>query len=143
LGETDSGRLLSFVFSERGENVRIVTAYPMHKKQRAFYLAQESRPDMPRKRIEIPVFKSEKEEAQWWDKNPEALTQAIENASKEGRLKRLITTDKGSKTVTIRIPVSDIERAQHLAERKGLRYQTYMKMLLHEALERENAAAGK
>lgn len=41
LGETDRGRLLSFVFTERGENVRIVTAYPMHKKQRAFYLAQE------------------------------------------------------------------------------------------------------
>lgn len=98
---------------------------------------------MPRKRIAIPAFKSEKEEAQWWDKNPDGLTQAFENASKEGRLKRLITTDKGSKTVTIRIPVFDIERAQHLAERKGLRYQTYIKMLLHEALERENAAARK
>ena len=40
LGETDDGRLLAFVFTERGDKLRIVTAYPMHKKQREFYLAE-------------------------------------------------------------------------------------------------------
>jgi len=39
----------------------------------------------------------------------------------------------------MRIPVRDLESAQHLAERKGLPYQTYMKMLLHQALEKERA----
>ena len=45
-----------------------------------------------------------------------------------------------SKSVTIRIPVRDLKTAQRLAERKGLRYQTYMKMLLHQALEKERIA---
>jgi predicted DNA binding CopG/RHH family protein len=39
--------------------------------------------------------------------------------------------------VSIRIAPEDIARARGLAEKKGLRYQTYLKMLLHEALARE------
>ena len=45
-----------------------------------------------------------------------------------------------SKSVTIRIPVRDLATAQRLAVRKGLPYQTYMKMLLRQALEKERAA---
>ena len=40
----------------------------------------------------------------------------------------------GSRPVTIRLDVHDIERAEHQAKVKGLKYQTYIKMLLHEAL---------
>jgi hypothetical protein len=40
-------------------------------------------------------------------------------------------------TVSIRIDPEDIQRARSLAAKKGLRYQTYLKMLLHEALEHE------
>ncbi len=40
-------------------------------------------------------------------------------------------------TVSIRIDPADLSRARALAERRGLRYQTYLKMLLHEALEQE------
>jgi len=40
----------------------------------------------------------------------------------------------------MRLPVRDLEAAQRLAEGKGLPYQTYMKMLLHQALEKERAA---
>jgi predicted DNA binding CopG/RHH family protein len=35
------------------------------------------------------------------------------------------------------LPIRDIERARLLAEKRGMGYQTYMKMLLHEALEKE------
>jgi predicted DNA binding CopG/RHH family protein len=35
------------------------------------------------------------------------------------------------------MPLADLERARTLSARKGLAYQTYMKMLLHEALDRE------
>jgi hypothetical protein len=44
------------------------------------------------------------------------------------------------KTVTMRLPVPDIKAAQDLAHEKGLPYQTYMKMLLHEALKKERSA---
>lgn len=42
-----------------------------------------------------------------------------------------------SRLLSIRIAESDIALAQRLAARKGLPYQTYVKSLLHEALEKE------
>ena len=39
-----------------------------------------------------------------------------------------------AKNVTIRLSLADLERARKQAERRGLRYQTYVKMLLHQAL---------
>lgn len=41
LGETSGGRLLAFVVTERKGRLRFVTAYPMHQKQREFYLGEE------------------------------------------------------------------------------------------------------
>jgi predicted DNA binding CopG/RHH family protein len=40
-----------------------------------------------------------------------------------------------ARNITIRLPLDDLEKARRLAERRGLRYQTYVKMLLHQALE--------
>lgn len=42
-----------------------------------------------------------------------------------------------SRLLSIRLPEPDIALAQKLAASKGLPYQTYIKSLLHEALERE------
>lgn len=42
-----------------------------------------------------------------------------------------------SQSITLRVAVKDVEAARKLAEQKGLPYQTYIKMLLHEALQRE------
>lgn len=40
----------------------------------------------------------------------------------------------GYRPVTIRLVNSEIALAKQQAEAKGLKYQTYMKMLLHESL---------
>jgi predicted DNA binding CopG/RHH family protein len=45
-----------------------------------------------------------------------------------------------TRPVTLRLAATDIEAARALAAQKGIGYQTYVKMLLHEALRRE---AGK
>ncbi len=37
LGETQAGRLLTFVATERSGKIRFITAHPIHKKQREFY----------------------------------------------------------------------------------------------------------
>jgi predicted DNA binding CopG/RHH family protein len=42
-----------------------------------------------------------------------------------------------TRLLSIRLPESDIALAQKLAASKGLPYQTYIKSLLHEALQRE------
>ena len=41
----------------------------------------------------------------------------------------------GAKNITIRLSLEDLSKARQLAQRRGLRYQTYVKMLLHQALE--------
>lgn len=40
LGESDAGRLLTVVFTKRTGKIRIVTAHPMSRKQRAAYEEQ-------------------------------------------------------------------------------------------------------
>jgi hypothetical protein len=39
--------------------------------------------------------------------------------------------------ISIRVSPEDLNKAREIARRKGLGYQTYLKMVLHEALERE------
>lgn len=84
----------------------------------------------------IPEFRTEVEEAEWWDAHPEVATELMRSALKSGQARRVIPL----KTVTIRLPVPDIEAARDIAQRKGLPYQTYIKMLLHEALGKERSA---
>ncbi len=88
----------------------------------------------------IPKFKSEKEEAEWWDGHPEVVTALFLKAKKEGKINRLPVVRGATRSTTIRLPIADIETAQQMAEKRGLPYQTYLKGLLHEALERERRA---
>jgi hypothetical protein len=48
-----------------------------------------------------------------------------------------------SRLLSIRLPEPDIALAQELARSKGLPYQTYIKSLLHQALERERGLAAR
>ncbi len=43
--------------------------------------------------------------------------------------------------ITIRLSAPDVAMARQLSQAKGMPYQTYIKMLLHEALERAAASA--
>jgi len=88
----------------------------------------------------MPSFKSEKEEATWWDAHPEVITELFLKAKKAGKIRRLPVVRGATKPVTIRMPIADIETAQDLAEKRGLPYQTYIKGLLHQTLERERKA---
>ena len=92
---------------------------------------------MPQKPTVIPRFKTEAEEADWWDAHPEVATRIMKRAIKSGKVRRAVPL----RTVTMRLPVPDLETAQDLAARKRLPYQTYIKMLLHEALEKERRTA--
>src|SRR5689334_12542196 len=40
LGQTNTGRLLAVVYIERGEKIRVVTAYPMSKRLEAIYFQE-------------------------------------------------------------------------------------------------------
>ena len=101
------------------------------------------------KKLAVPKFASDKAEAEWWDAHKDAVESNLIEAMKKGTAQRVtpgflaerIRKTRESKNITIRMPLADIERARVLSDKKGIGYQTYMKMLLHEALDREQAAA--
>jgi len=93
---------------------------------------------------DIPKFKNESEEADWWASRAGRayVEQRSANAQAEGTKARgssLVArmNQKSSVQIAIRLPQADLDQARKLAERKGLGYQTLLKMLVHEGLARE------
>lgn len=89
------------------------------------------------KQAVIPKFSSEAEEAAWWDTHRSEIEAEIRQRMKQKKpltLGNLLQGAKPSQPVTLRIPKEDLETARRLAAQKGLGYQTYIKMLLREAL---------
>ena len=94
----------------------------------------------------LPPFKTEAQEAEWWAKNQNLIAAHFAQAKATGKLgkgtvaraarKRAIQAG-ASPTITIRLAEDDLTRARTFAAQKGLRYQTYLKMLLHQALNSE------
>jgi predicted DNA binding CopG/RHH family protein len=83
--------------------------------------------------VDAPVFRSEAEEAEWWDKHRELIGDLLLKHGRRGALP--------TRNVSLRLPVTDIERARRLAEKRGIGYQTLIKTLLHEALRKESKIA--
>jgi predicted DNA binding CopG/RHH family protein len=99
---------------------------------------------MPSKaeRPKVPKFENEADEARWWDEHKKMVEENLLRAMRDGTAlrgtaQRLVREARESKNITIRLPVADIKRARKLSAKKGLGYQTLIKMLLHESLERE------
>ena len=91
-------------------------------------------------------FVNEAQEADWWPKNQALIADRFEQAKAKGKLGRgtvaTLARERASQagsspTITIRLPEADLARARTLAAERGLRYQTYVKMLLHQALNSE------
>ena len=101
--------------------------------------------------LKIPKFATEAEEAKWWYENEDLIFKEFQKAAKEGRLgrggiRRLFAengipfpepqkTPSPTPTTTIRLDPEDIAKARIQAAKRGLRYQTYLKMIIHEALQ--------
>lgn len=93
------------------------------------------------KQVVIPKFSSEADEAAWWDAHRSEIEGEIRRRMKQKGPLTLgnLPQAKPTQPVTLRIPKEDLETARRLAARKGVGYQTYLKMLLREALA-ENTA---
>jgi predicted DNA binding CopG/RHH family protein len=99
---------------------------------------------------ELSKIETEAEEAKWFEENQDRLMRLFEQAQREGGLrsgKSSVGISLSKKTesmrkppsqkVMLRIPADDLVRARHQAAGKGIGYQTYIKMLLREGLDRE------
>ena len=92
------------------------------------------------KTLQNPEFKNETEEAAWWDSHENETLSVFEQAAKDGTLGRgtLVRSSQTSAT-SIWLDTADIELAKTLAKKHGLRYQTYLKMIIHQHLVTEAA----
>lgn len=111
---------------------------------------------MPRTLINVPNFKSETEEADWYS-TPHGRQQTqreFARALKDGTLIRsdgakiaktspkvlqqLLEQAKENATraISIRLPIVDLEQAQRIARKTGVGYQTVLKKAIREGLRK-------
>jgi predicted DNA binding CopG/RHH family protein len=80
-------------------------------------------------------FTSEAEEAAWWRSHEDELLDEFKRATAEGRVGIGTVAKRAAlPSTTIRLDPEDIAKARVQADKRGLRYQTYLKMIIHEAL---------
>ena len=85
--------------------------------------------------VDTPELRSEAEEAEWWDRHPSLISELLLKHGRRGAVP--------TRNISIRLPITDLERARNLAEQRGVGYQTVIKSLLHEALKKEFKSASK
>jgi len=95
---------------------------------------------------QIPKFRGESEEADWWAsaagrayvKQKSAQSKRASKGTRaRGSSLVAMLKKKSSVQIAIRLPEADLAQARKIAERKGIGYQTLLKMLVREGLVRE------
>ena len=82
-----------------------------------------------------PEFENEDEDAHWWASAPGRafLKQQPATRVRKGAGSTLVS--RLNKTsgiqIALRLPAPDLAQARRIAERKGIGYQTLLKMLVH------------
>ncbi len=88
----------------------------------------------------LPKFANEGEEAHWWASEEGRQFLKAESARQREKApgSKLVTkvAKANSVQIALRLPSPDLARAREIAERRGIGYQTLLKMIVHEGLER-------
>jgi predicted DNA binding CopG/RHH family protein len=84
----------------------------------------------------MPHFANEAEEAQWWFDHREELAEDVVAAARVGTAAR-----RANEAAKIALDPEDVARAWKQAQRRGLEYQAYLKMVVHRALLMEEKSA--
>ncbi len=92
-----------------------------------------------RKLPQMPRFENEGEEAQWWFDHREELGQDMVAAASQGKLG--IGSARRASEGAVRLDPEDMELAQRQAMAHGMEYQSYLRMIVHRALEVEEKRA--
>ena len=93
--------------------------------------------------VKPPKFTNEEEEAAWWASTEGRAFLKQQSANGSARTKKgspLLSKPRHASSVQIalRLPAPDVQKAREIAGRKGIGYQTLLKMLVHEGLRRES-----
>jgi hypothetical protein len=94
--------------------------------------------------VKAPNLRNGSQEADWWASRAgrEYVKQKSADARAKGiRIRGSALVARLNKTksvqIAIRLPEDDLAQAREIAGRKGIGYQTLLKMLVHEGLARE------
>jgi hypothetical protein len=111
---------------------------------------------MPRKSTSGPKFKSEADEANWYA-TPQGRRQTQREFARALRTGTLIRSpgskiaktgpkrlqeimeqakQNATRSISIRIPIADLEEAQRIAEKTGIGYQSVLKQAIRKGLKR-------
>ncbi len=81
------------------------------------------------------TFATEAEEAAWWEANEDAMAEEFEKAMTAGTVGGALLVVRDAESVTkIQLDSEEIATVAAQAAERGLRYHTYLKMIIHEAL---------
>jgi predicted DNA binding CopG/RHH family protein len=89
------------------------------------------------KKLVIPHFSSEAEDAEWHQKHKRELEQEFGRQWDAGTTFRRTKGNPALRRITIRLSNQDIESAQKQALKHSVGHQTYIRMILHQALRRK------
>jgi predicted DNA binding CopG/RHH family protein len=95
------------------------------------------------KKLDVPKFGTEAEEAKWWDDHMDLVGSNLLEAMRNGAIKHGIpprALEKARAAATIRLSGDDLDRARRLSRRKKVEYRQFILGLIHKALDREEAA---
>ena len=93
------------------------------------------------KQSAAPKFTNEQDESKWWASAAGRAflkKQSLARTADRGVGSKLVAklTRATSVQIALRLPAPDLAKAREIAGRKGIGYQTLLKMLVHEGLER-------
>ena len=95
-----------------------------------------------KKQNKVPKFLNEDEEAAWRASaegrvflKQQSAAGTLEKQKRSPLVANLCKTS--SVQIALRLPAPDVAKAREIADRKGIGYQTLLKMLVHEGLRRE------
>lgn len=91
--------------------------------------------------LKLPTFVNEDEEAKWWSSAAGRTflkRQSAAGVSGPRKGSALVSKlNRASVQIALRLPAPDLAKAREIADRKGIGYQTLLKMLVHDGLRRE------
>lgn len=123
----------------RQTRIRVVTAYRMNREERERIMASRKNPLVKKVskgkgrtvvELNVPAFQSEDEEGAWWEANRSDVIGMVMRYGKRAPTAK-------TRPITLRLPESDLVIAKDIAAQHGLPYQTFVKRLVHDGLERE------
>jgi predicted DNA binding CopG/RHH family protein len=92
------------------------------------------------KLIQPPVGLTESEEADWWYANRDTVSEEFVQAFDEDRVHSGKLIPPSQRAASVQLDLEDAKKASVLAAKRGIDYQTYIKKLVHEAVERDYAS---